>query len=111
MMLPLLFFGFSRKKTVSRRLEVMTWSVALLKVGTMIKIAPSVLAADFLTLGEQIREAEKAGADRLHLDVMDGRFVPNISFGMPVVAAVRKGTSLPLETHLMIVEPERYVEA
>jgi ribulose-phosphate 3-epimerase len=77
----------------------------------MIKIAPSVLAADFLRLGEQIREAEQAGADRLHLDVMDGRFVPNISFGLPVVAAVRRGTSLPVETHLMIVEPERYVEA
>lgn len=75
----------------------------------MIKIAPSVLAADFLNLGAQIRAAEQAGADRLHLDVMDGRFVPNISFGLPVVKAVRGGTSLPLEVHLMIVEPERYV--
>src|SRR5438477_8335431 len=76
----------------------------------MIKIAPSVLAADFLKLGEQIREAEQAGVDRLHLDIMDGRFVPNISFGVPVVEAVRRGSSLPLETHLMIVEPERYVD-
>ncbi|MBI3407282.1 MAG: ribulose-phosphate 3-epimerase [Planctomycetes bacterium] len=77
----------------------------------MIKVAPSVLAADFLKLGEQIREAQAAGADRLHMDVMDGRFVPNISFGMPLVQAVRRGSTLPVETHLMIVEPERYVEA
>ena len=77
----------------------------------MITIAPSVLAADFLRLGDQIREVQSAGADRLHMDVMDGRFVPNISFGMPLVQAVRRGSTLPVETHLMIVEPERYVEA
>jgi ribulose-phosphate 3-epimerase len=74
-------------------------------------IAPSILAADFARLGEQVREAEAAGADMIHVDVMDGRFVPNISVGPPVVAALRRVTSLPLDVHLMIVEPERYVEA
>jgi len=76
----------------------------------MIKFAPSVLAADFLKLGEEVREVQRCGADRLHLDVMDGCFVPNISFGLPVVKALRGCTSLPLEAHLMIVQPERYVD-
>jgi ribulose-phosphate 3-epimerase len=77
----------------------------------MIKIAPSILAADFWQLGEQVKAAEEAGADRFHIDVMDGRFVPNISLGIPIVEAMRRGTSLPLEMHLMILEPERYIEA
>lgn len=76
-----------------------------------IKIAPSILAADFAHLGAQIEEAQRAGADWIHVDVMDGRFVPNISIGIPVVEAVRRVTDLPVDVHLMIVEPERYVQA
>jgi ribulose-phosphate 3-epimerase len=74
------------------------------------KIAPSILAADLLHLGDQVAAAEQGGADRFQVDVMDGVFVPNISFGQPVVAAVRRATTLLLEAHLMIVQPERYVE-
>ncbi len=77
----------------------------------MVKLAPSILAADFWRLAEQVKAAEEAGANRFHIDVMDGRFVPNISLGIPIVEAMRRGTSLPLEMHLMIQEPERYVEA
>lgn len=76
-----------------------------------VHIAPSILAADFSRLGEQVREAEVAGGDLLHVDVMDGHFVPNISVGVPVVAALRRATRLPLDVHLMISEPARYVEA
>ncbi len=76
-----------------------------------VQIAPSILSADFTRLGEQVAAAEAAGADRIHVDVMDGRFVPNITMGPLVVAAVRRVTALPLDVHLMIVEPERYVEA
>ncbi|MBM4378245.1 MAG: ribulose-phosphate 3-epimerase [Deltaproteobacteria bacterium] len=76
-----------------------------------LKIAPSILSADFSRLGEEVRAVEAAGADWVHVDVMDGRFVPNITLGPVVVEAVRKETSLPLDVHLMIVEPERYVEA
>jgi ribulose-phosphate 3-epimerase len=76
-----------------------------------IRIAPSILSADFGRLTEEVRAAEAAGADVIHVDVMDGRFVPNITIGPLVVNAVRRATRLPLDVHLMIVEPERYVEA
>jgi ribulose-phosphate 3-epimerase len=75
-----------------------------------IKLAPSILSADFARLGEQVREAEKAGADRIHVDVMDGHFVPNLSMGPEVVKALRPVTRLPLEVHLMIERPDRYAE-
>lgn len=74
-------------------------------------IAPSLLSADFGKLAEEVRAAEKAGADLLHVDVMDGRFVPNITIGPPVVAAIKRCASVPLDVHLMIVEPERYLDA
>jgi ribulose-phosphate 3-epimerase len=73
------------------------------------KIAPSILSADFTRLGEQIREAEVAGANLIHCDVMDGLFVPNITFGPLVIKAVRRVTNLPLDVHLMIEKPERYL--
>jgi ribulose-phosphate 3-epimerase len=76
-----------------------------------VKLAPSFLTADFGRLAEQVREVEAAGADYLHLDVMDGRFVPPITFGTLIVEAIRRETTLPLDVHLMIVEPERHVEA
>jgi len=76
-----------------------------------IRIAPSVLSADFGRLAEEVRAVEAAGADWIHVDVMDGRFVPNITIGPLVVEAIRKATKLPVDAHLMIVEPERYVEA
>ena len=78
---------------------------------TQVRIAPSILAADFLNLGEQVATVERGGADRIHCDVMDGVFVPNISFGLPVAQAVRRATRLSLEAHLMIARPEQYVEA
>jgi ribulose-phosphate 3-epimerase len=76
-----------------------------------IRIAPSILSADFGRLAEEIRAIDAAGADVVHVDVMDGRFVPNITIGPLVVEAVKKVTKLPIDVHLMIVEPERYVEA
>lgn len=76
-----------------------------------ILIAPSILSADFTRLGDHVREAEEAGADWIHVDVMDGRFVPNITMGPLVVEALRRVTALPLDVHLMIVEPEKYIEA
>ena len=77
----------------------------------MKKIAPSILSADFSRLGEEVRALEEAGADLIHVDVMDGHFVPNITIGPPVVSGLKKVTSLPLDVHLMIERPERFVEA
>jgi ribulose-phosphate 3-epimerase len=73
-------------------------------------IAPSLLSADFARLAEEVKAVESAKADLLHLDVMDGRFVPNITFGPLVISAIRPHTSLPFDVHLMIVEPSRYIE-
>ena len=76
-----------------------------------VRIAPSILSADFTRLGEQIAEAEAGGCDLIHVDVMDGCFVPNITMGPLVVEAARRATSLPLDVHLMIVEPEKHIAA
>jgi ribulose-phosphate 3-epimerase len=78
--------------------------------GNAVRLAPSILAADFARLGEQVAEAEKAGADRIHVDVMDGHFVPNISMGVQVVKSLRRVTQLPIETHLMISDPDLFLE-
>ncbi len=75
-----------------------------------IKISPSILSADFSKLGSEIQDLEKAKADLIHIDVMDGHFVPNISYGMPVIAAIKKHATKPLDVHLMIEKPERYIE-
>jgi ribulose-phosphate 3-epimerase len=75
-----------------------------------LKIAPSILAADFARLGEQVTQAARAGADRIHVDVMDGHFVPNISLGIPIVASLRKITKLPIETHLMIENADAFLD-
>jgi ribulose-phosphate 3-epimerase len=76
-----------------------------------IRIAPSILSANFAALGEDIRKVESAGAHLLHVDVMDGHFVPNITIGPPVVRSIRKATQLPLDVHLMITDPDRYIPA
>src|SRR5271169_6807731 len=80
-------------------------------VPTTVEIAPSILAADFASLGDAIHAVERGGASMLHVDVMDGHFVPNISIGVPVVASLRKATRLTLDVHLMIEQPELYIEA
>ena len=76
----------------------------------MIKISPSVLSADFLTFTDDIKKLEFAGVDMLHLDVMDGQFVPNISFGNPLIKSIKKHTNIPLDVHLMIDRPHRYID-
>lgn len=75
-----------------------------------VKIAPSILAVDFTQLGQQVQDAQAGGADLFHIDVMDGRFVPNITMGPLVIKAIRSVTDLPLDVHLMIVEPEKYIQ-
>src|SRR5687768_11309533 len=84
--------------------ELTTWDATSARKGA------SILTADFLVLGQQVAAAEGAGVDFIHLDIMDGNFVPNISFGFIVIEAVRRATSLPLDVHLMIDEPERYID-
>ena len=75
-----------------------------------VKLAPSILAADFARLGEQVTEAQRAGANRIHIDVMDGHFVPNIAIGAPIVQSLRRITSLPMETHFMISDPDSFLD-
>lgn len=77
---------------------------------SVVKLAPSILAADFARLGEQVAEAQRAGADRIHVDVMDGHFVPNIAIGAPIVQSLRRVTKLPMETHLMISDPDSFLD-
>jgi len=79
--------------------------------GQAIRLAPSILSADFAALGRDVEAATRGGADQIHVDVMDGHFVPNITIGPPVVRALRKVTTLPLDVHLMIMEPDRYLDA
>ncbi|NLN03237.1 MAG: ribulose-phosphate 3-epimerase, partial [Clostridiaceae bacterium] len=76
----------------------------------MIKIAPSILSADFAILGDEIRKIEEAGADMVHIDVMDGHYVPNLTIGLPVIKSIRKITKLPFDVHLMIDNAEQYLE-
>ena len=75
-----------------------------------VKLAPSILAADFARLGEHVTEAQRSGADRIHIDVMDGHFVPNIAIGAPIVQSLRRVTSLPMETHFMISDPDSFLD-
>ena len=77
----------------------------------MIKISPSILSADFANLEKEVKSLENAGADMIHIDVMDGHFVPNLTFGPPVIKALRKHTNLPFDVHLMIESPEKYIQA
>ncbi|MER3501931.1 MAG: hypothetical protein IMHGJWDQ_001584 [Candidatus Fervidibacter sp.] len=94
----------------NRLAQMASFSAKLSLRPRAIKISPSLLSADFRRLGEVVRELEAAGADWVHFDVIDGRFAPNITFGFPIIEALRSETSLPFDVHLMILEPERYVE-
>jgi ribulose-phosphate 3-epimerase len=76
----------------------------------VVKLAPSILAADFARLGEEVAEAERSGAERIHVDVMDGHFVPNIAIGAPIIQSLRRVTDLPMETHLMISDPDSFLD-
>ncbi|HLE46911.1 MAG TPA: ribulose-phosphate 3-epimerase, partial [Candidatus Thermoplasmatota archaeon] len=76
----------------------------------VLKVAPSILSADFSRLGAEVEAVDKAGCDWIHIDVMDGRFVPNLTLGLPVIESIRRVTKKPFDVHLMILEPERYVE-
>jgi ribulose-phosphate 3-epimerase len=78
---------------------------------TTVRIAPSILSADFAALGDAIRAVERGGADLIHVDVMDGHFVPNITIGPPVVASIKRVATVPLDVHLMITDPDRYIDA
>lgn len=82
-----------------------------MEVSSVIKIAPSILSADFFKLGDEIKSIENAGADLIHIDVMDGHFVPNITIGSLVVKAIKPNTNLPLNVHLMIENPDNYIES
>jgi ribulose-phosphate 3-epimerase len=86
------------------------WELERKMQNHVVKLAPSILAADFARLGEQVAEAERCGADRIHVDVMDGHFVPNIAIGAPIVQSLRRVTRLPMETHLMISNPDFFLE-
>jgi ribulose-phosphate 3-epimerase len=110
---PRLAFDRLMPDSAHRHAEERAQSASRSRHGDAVRVivAPSILSADFARLGEEVKAADKAGADWIHVDVMDGRFVPNLTIGPVVVQALRRVTQKPLDVHLMIVEPERYIEA